>query len=482
MERNGRVLNTRYPGYDAMIAEFVAADPLLDARRAIDMHRLTQAAVRPVLLVTCNLPGGVKRHVDSRQADLIAEGCTVLVLQPSQAFGAPGQALDQVRVSAPDRTLKNLVFNLPQDLPVLRALLLQLRLENIELHHFLGLPPAVLDLLTGLGSRYEVYVHDYLWICPRVTLANGDGFYCGEPALEDCEACVRKHGTALEESLTVAALRERSARIIAGASAIIAPSNDVRTRLGRYFPDSPVTVTAWETPIENRAPHPPEAAVTRVRVAVIGAISVPKGYQVLLECARDAAARNLDLDFVVIGYTDDDERLRPTGRVFITGPYADHEVGELLAREQCHIAFFPSVVPETWCYALSHALAHRLPIVAFDLGAIAERLRSHAAVDLLPLFTSATETNNALLRSAQRISASKEPAMDTASMDTASISNNPAVADGLATSIQFLPLPEGIYILTVKDGAPSTASPEELTLPAVQVGVAPATAEGKSNF
>ena len=475
MERNGRVLSALYPGYDAMIAGFTADDPLLDARREIDMRLLVDAATAPVMLVTGNHIGGVKKHVEARKSELKAEGHTVLVLHPAESVGHA----DQVRVIAPDLLLESLVFNVPEDLSILRSFLLKLGLDCIEVHHFMGLPPAVLELVSGLGASYEIYVHDYSWVCPRVSLANGDGTYCGEPALNECEACIREHGSVLDESITVEALRARSARIMGGASRVNVPSNDVRDRLARYFPGRPLHVMAWEAPIA-RASRVKADATGRVRVAVIGGISVPKGFQVLLECALDAAARELDLEFVVVGYTWDDEALLATGRVFVTGPYDDHEVAALLGREKCDVALFPSVVPETWCYALSHALVGGFPIVAFNLGAIAERLRGYDAASLLPLSTSATETNAALLRAARRTSDSntgKEPAME-----TASTSGHSTAAEELTTSLQFLTLPAGTYTFTVKEGAPSAAAPEELALPAIQVGVAPAQSEGTVEF
>ncbi len=474
-ERNSRILNALHPGYDALIADFGAADPLLDARRAIDIHRLLQEAIDPVLLVTFDLPGGVKRHVDTRQSELMAEGHPVLVLQPS---GKHGRA-DQVILTAHNSGMENLVFNLPEELPVLHALLQKLQLSKIELHHFAGLPATALELVTSLGVSYSVYVHDYSWICPRLTLVGGTGVYCGEPPVEDCETCIRAHGTALEESLTVEALRIRSARILNGANAVIVPSDGVRTRLARYFPGVPVEVMPWERPLETVS-RSRVAVAGRVRVAVIGAISIPKGYQILLECARDAADRDLDLEFVVIGFTCDDERLLQTGRVFITGPYDENEVDALLEREQCHIAFFPSVAPETWCYALSHALARGIPIIAFDLGAIAERLRAHVAADLLPLPASTALTNDALLRSARRINTSnpqKEPLMD-----STSATNNSTVSDQLSASVQLLTLPAGIYTFTVKDGGPTATSLAGLTLPALQLGLAPMQSPGEIEF
>jgi glycosyltransferase involved in cell wall biosynthesis len=464
-----------------MISDFIAADPLLDARRAIDIRRLLGMANDPVLLVTFGLPGGVKRHVEERQSLLRSTGHTVVVLQPG-----PSERKEQVILRVQDSGMENLTFNLPEDLPMLRALLQGLRLSSIELHHFAGLPAAALEMVANLGIPYDVYVHDYSWICPRLTLVGENGGYCGEPPVDECEACIRKLGTALEESLTVEALRLRSARILAGAKAVIVPSRDVRSRLARYFPALAVQVMGWEKPF-TPMPRTSRTPSGRVHVAVIGAISIPKGHQILMECARDAAERGLDLDFVVIGYTEDDEALLKTGCVFITGPYVDSEVGVLLEREQAHIAFFPSIVPETWSYALSHALSRSLPIVAFDLGAIAERLRTYEAAELLPLRTAAAGINDALLRSARKIDTSnaqhKELAMEpTPTTNNEAAASSEPVSRELAASVQLLTLPVGTYAFTVKGGASTGTPSEELTLPALQVGLAPMRSPGTAEF
>jgi GT2 family glycosyltransferase/glycosyltransferase involved in cell wall biosynthesis len=475
MERNGRILNMLHPGYDDLIARFVAADPLLDARRAIDMERLIAMASSPVLIVTGNLLGGVKRHAGARRAALEAEAHTVLMLQPSEN----DKAVSTVRLSVAGEALENLEFRIPEELDTLRGFLNRIGLEAFELHHFMGLPSPVLEMVRGLECPFTIYVHDYSWVCPRVFLVNGNGAYCGEPAIKECEKCIQTHGSLLDDPLSVQALRDRSALLFRDAKEIVAPTLDVRTRLSVYFPGVAVKVMAWETPVVP-VPKVKSRVSGKVRVALIGAISIPKGYDVLLKCAQDAAARDLDLEFVLIGYSSSDEELLATGRVFVTGPYADEEVDALLAREQCQIAFFPSVVPETWCYALSHALAQGFAIVAFDLGAIAERLRGYSGAELLPLYTPASEINEALLRAARRearLVNQEEPVMDDASTSTQT-----PTAELLETSIQFLPLPAGTYVFTVNQGAPSTAQAGELLLPAVQVGVAPIASEATVEF
>jgi len=478
MRRNRHVLNARHPGYDAMISEFIAADPLADARRAIDTQRLMKAADNPVLLVTFALPGGVKRHVEERKSALTSVGHTVIALHPQSSTSE-----DTVVLKLHGGELDNLVFKLPDELPLLRALLEALRFTRIELHHFAGLPASALEMTANLGVPYDVYIHDYSWICPRLSLVGENGGYCGEPPVQECEACIQKLGTALDKILTVEALRARSARILGSASRVIVPSRDVATRMARYFPTRSTEVIGWENSIVTSGAIG-TTPIGRVHVVVIGAISIPKGYDVVLACARDAAARGLNLDFVVIGYTHDDDELLKTERVFITGPYQDSEVAGLLDREGPHIAFFPSVVPETWSYALTHALSRGMPILAFDLGAIAERLRTYEVAELLPSSTAAPAINDALLRFVRRMNTSngesKELAMATTETDSPT-SSSELLSGELQTSVQVLNLPVGTYAFTVK-GTQASTSREQLAIPALQIGLAPLKSLGTAEF
>ena len=129
----------------------------------------------------------------------------------------------------------------------------------------------------------------------------------------------------------------------------------------------------------------------------MGAVGIEKGYEVLLACARDARARALPLEFIVVGYTTDDTRLIDAGPVFITGEYAEANAAALIQRQRAHLAFIPSVWPETWCFALSRAWEAGLAVAAFDLGAQAERIRATGRGWLLPLGLQARAVNDALL-------------------------------------------------------------------------------------
>ena len=67
--------------------------------------------------------------------------------------------------------------------------------EGIRVTDVEGLQGFVQKLAAGVP--YDVVIHDYAWICPRVTLIDASGRYCGEPAVAVCEACLKRNGSEL---------------------------------------------------------------------------------------------------------------------------------------------------------------------------------------------------------------------------------------------------------------------------------------------
>jgi len=513
LDRSQRLLNLRHPGYDRSIQRFLARDPVQALRRNLDEQRLRSHTGRHVLIVTLALTGGVDRFVKHRCLQLRALGFTPILLRPAKP-----QDLRHCELSVDDLGLPNLQYAIPAEITALEKLLRALRFEFVEIQHFLHLDARVIDLVRRLPVPYDAFVHDYAWLCPRVTLIDGSGHYCGEPALRVCENCAKQHGSSLGEELSVRALRARSATWLHGARRVIAPSKDTATRVRRHFAGLAVEVRPHALPQSDAAPyanapyahapytHAPRSRAGTLRVALIGAIGAHKGYRILLGCARDARTRRLPIEFVVIGYTEKDAQLLATGKVFITGPYIDGEAPHLIARERPDIAWLPSVWPETWCYTLDYALAAGLPVAAFDLGAIAERLHGTARTLLLPLDTKSRCINDALLRFANGLpiaahaSMSSVKSMPTPDDGMASIDavkhrrtrmpksgNGKAPTEGqeagLSASVQVLPLAAGLYLFSVKAAKPQLpSSTGQLALPAMHVGLGPGVRSEQVEF
>jgi glycosyltransferase involved in cell wall biosynthesis len=194
------------------------------------------------------------------------------------------------------------------------------------------------------------------------------------------------------------------------ARRVFAPSDDVHRRLARHIPDARVI----------HRPHPEESPALAslaarlvpgetVRVAVLGTIVAIKGSERLLACAHDARTRNLPLVFHVIGSTDRDAVFARMRNVTITGRYREEDVYEKLAEARCHLAFVPSVCPESFMFSLSNLMAARMFVFCFDLGAQAERLRRWGWGRALPMEASPSAINDTLSATARSL-ASGPPA------------------------------------------------------------------------
>ena len=136
-------------------------------------------------------------------------------------------------------------------------------------------------------------------------------------------------------------------------------------------------------------------AQSRIKIAVVGALSVIKGYDLLVTAIQRSEADDLPIDFAIIGTTA--KPLPKSTRALVTGPYQNELLPHILLRERPDCFLFLSQVPETYSYTLSACLATGLPIVALSMGAFAERLEGVAQATLLPADTDAPALIDTLL-------------------------------------------------------------------------------------
>jgi len=68
----------------------------------------------------------------------------------------------------------------------------------------------------------------------------------------------------------------------------------------------------------------------------------------------------------------------------VTGPYPNDRAAEAIAAADPDLMLIPSTWHETYCYALSHALACGRPVAGFDIGAVGNRIRAAGQGRALP--------------------------------------------------------------------------------------------------
>ena len=392
----------KHPDYPLRVQRYCNADPAREVRMRLDLYRLARKlGQNSAVFITHDVSGGVVTHIRTMAARLASENINVLYIKVGV-----GGALNIVLSPAKELDVYTpslgpiLITKFPG---LLSDFLGWLQPKILHVHSFAGLnwlgTSSLMEIIGKAGAAYDCTLHDFTPICHRHHLVTPEGLYCGQPGTDICKTCIKSDHECVDV-VDPEIRRSTYGAFLKRAAHLFVPSFDTAARFKRAFPDLDLVVRPHEEFLSNSIrPEVFEPFTGHLRVAVIGAIGEPKGSGVLHDLALDARERLLPIEFTIIGYSNMSNQLKALG-IKETGRYAsDAEALWRLQELQPHIAFFPSIWPETYCYVLSLALTAGIPPVVFDIGAPAERLRELEAGHILDfsLISQPSALNDALI-------------------------------------------------------------------------------------
>jgi glycosyltransferase involved in cell wall biosynthesis len=364
----------RHPKYHQDIRSFITEDPLKSLRENLDWARLKlKAKILNTLMVSHNRGGGSERQLRKAAQEAKESGEEVFYLRPVRL--RPHLVCIQH-----DKTKQ--LFNLPhielKNTDLLAEKLRSLNIGTIQNHglvdYEVNAPIYLTRLANSLHAIYKIIIHDYFVICPRINLVNKSGVYCNEPPESECNKCLSNFPIKLN-AISIREWRQLNYESLVSASCISVPNEDVDIRLRKQYPDikftvEPHEISNYKLPKSLIKNYPDE----KLRIVIIGAISLIKGYQALLSCAHFVKKNKVKIQFILMGYSINDKALKKYG-VQITGKYIDGESDDLLKSLNPNAIWLPSIWPETYSFTLDIAMRGGHPVFTFDLGAPAYRLQ-----------------------------------------------------------------------------------------------------------
>jgi glycosyltransferase involved in cell wall biosynthesis len=258
--------------------------------------------------------------------------------------------------------------------------------------HAEGLADAPIEALAALrreGARLVVSIHDFAAFCRRPHLIErpADRFcgYCRD--LDRCHACLR-HDFDVDDGFQ-ARYRERGAELLRAADAVVYPSRFLREAHQSLFPGlepSRQHVIEPGTPPLDDAHARPSGAGAVPHVAWVGAVQVHKGALVFEQVVRQLQAEGIPLRWTALGGGDADllARFRALPRVAVRGYWRAGALPIVLRRRGVDLALLLSTWPEAYGLTLDECWRAGVPVVAFDHGAMADRIRDLGGGLLVP--------------------------------------------------------------------------------------------------
>jgi len=370
-ERAMQIIRQRYPDYERLVAEHIAANAIYPLQVAATAARFKCRKLPVILHILHSYGGGTEKHVD--QLCRTQEGRSkTLIMTTVQEMGKE----TQLRIVSTD-ALDALNLELPcSNFDFLVSLLKSFGVSLVHVHHVIGYPFDIQKIVIGLGVEFYTTIHDYNLLCPYIYMMPPGEKYCGAPTSNlDCNQCISANYP--QDCNDIIWWRESHAWIFKDSKAVICPSYDVQQRCQRYFPDAEYRVVTHEKPPLNRELleiHFPEIQPSEpLRVALLGVLTDHKGFGLIRSVVREAQKNNLPLSFHLIGYTCGtiDSSLFSQ-----TGAYNDEDLIDKIDEYDPHLILFSSCCPETYSYTLTAAIKSGRPVMVPNLGAFPERIAS----------------------------------------------------------------------------------------------------------
>lgn len=244
--------------------------------------------------------------------------------------------------------------------------------------HSLSLPRLAKDL----GIPVVLSFHDFYTICPTVRLLDENDVFCAGACTATPGKCThvlwRTKDFPWLKHAAVHPWREQMRPMLSACDAFVTTSEYTRALIQRYFPAT--TQRPFEVVEHGRdfsaftalGAYPDPGA--RVRILVPGNISPSKGARILDRMqSLNADGR---FEFHLMG--DYVRELRGIPNLVLHGPYDRASFGEIARSVLPHFGAVLSIWPETFCHTLTEMWASGLPVVAYDLGAVGDRIRRYS--------------------------------------------------------------------------------------------------------
>lgn len=402
---NAGILSAKFPEYIQSVSNFVRQDPLAMFRSKVYEDILLAEETSLCFHVYHGMGGGTLEYIKSFSDQ--KEGCTDLLIEPYMKNGDFDSCV-QKTYRVHDLRSKAELFLDYSELVDFLTKVCGAKECSFVLHSTIVWRPdhldTVLRLLNESADERMAVLHDYSAFCPRVQMLGADNRFCALPEVAECENCIQRSGSVpgIEPSRLdqgVKEYRQQHHDILKMFDEIVVPNPSSKPFFEKCFSDVAIDVRRHKEDFTSTSLRAVLPNTRPLRLGFIGAIGKHKGYDVVCSMAREVVKRNLPVEFNVVGYTCNDQNLLSLNQdICIHGRYERDEVEQLLDKYRVDVIMIPSIWPETHCYAVSDAWRAGRHVIAFDIGAQAERIRTTNGGQLLPLNTAWRDVPDAILK------------------------------------------------------------------------------------
>ena len=379
MKENAIKLLHRHPNYDKDVESYVKKDPHKVLREILVIAASSQDKEALHLIIDHALGGGANHYTEELLEKYLQKDKKVLRLEYD--------FYSHKYIIYFDYKTYHYSYVLG-DFEKVKSFFSHLKFAEVFVNNLVSFqdPIPLLQWIVQLANqdhcKLVVPIHDYYPICPNYTLLDPQGVFCEIPdSLQTCQKCMQKNDlewrTFVSNRIDMNIWRREWEKLLMQCDSIICFSNSSRKLLLRAYgelDEKKIMITPHQV-----APLPPVESAEKknkpyLTVGILGGINQAKGADIIDELVKTIDAKNLPMKVILIGEISKNISSKS---FMVTGEYKRDELPQLVTRHEIDIFLLPSVCPETFSYTTQEVMMMGMPLMVFDIGAPAERVKEY---------------------------------------------------------------------------------------------------------
>lgn len=393
IEEHMKLLRGKHPIYVERTDLFIANNPLSDIQENIKMNIELFQKKKTLYLVNeweedMEMTGGTSLHIKdiilSNQENNIAS----FVLAPDKCD------LQRFKLYLYTKNYAKEIANFKTDLgqyglinytnqsykKMIETLFDTFQFDILHVHHFLFQTFDVIDVAKEKNIYSIITLHDLYMSCPSINMVYEEK-YCENNPDRDCKKCLHaRYGVNAD---ILENWRNTCKDVLEKFDKILVPSENTKKQFEKVYPELTIEVVEHGTEqIEIKRAQEEEKEKNTFDVAFVGAMAPHKGSNILKQLIKEN--KNTNIRIHLIGKSEDTDLIYSKENYKFHGTYTRGELPRLLVENQIDLVCILATWPETYSYTLTETYMAKVPVLTFDIGAVADRIKKDKLGYVIP--------------------------------------------------------------------------------------------------
>lgn len=412
IEDHMRRLTKKHPIYVQKTDQFIANNPLRDIQENVYINIMIYNKKKILYLVNewkedMVMTGGTSLHIKDLIKKNVSENIASFVLAPDE------NDLTRFKLYLYTDKISKEIFNFKTDInqygqivytnntyrEMIEVLFETFKFDILHVHHFLF---QTFDAIYEAKKRniYSIItLHDLYMSCPSINMVFKDRF-CEDNPKKDCALCLKnRYGI---NSDIIKNWRRKCEQVLTLFDRILVPSKDTKFQFEKVYKNLNIEVVEHGVDVVDVSDLKVRTGKSTFDIAFVGAMAPHKGSNILKALIKEN--NNPKIKIHLIGKSEDEYLTKNRPGYVYHGAYVRGMLPKLLKQNDIDLVCILATWPETYSYTLTETYMAQVPVLTFDLGAVAQRVKD----DGLGWTIDLNSTTNSILKEIKRIYENKE--------------------------------------------------------------------------